>query len=207
MVGALGSPAGSGPGVVARSSRPSPSRGRDYRTGPARAQAGAADVSRRGSWPHLDRCRDRSAVAQRRDGPDDPRHQLRRAARGRRRQARQRLDQLEHVAVIEAAEQVEQPQDRRVRHAAEQLRATAPARAARAAGRARPRGRTAGRTRRTTPASRAAPRARRRRGRPRTAAAASAAFCSRTATTGSPSRTLRSAMTRPNHCQWSPTAR
>ena len=36
--------------------------------------------------------------------------------------------------------------------------------------------------------------------------AASLAFCSRTATTGSPSRTLRSAMTRPNHCQWSLTA-
>ena len=39
------------------------------------------------------------------------------------------------------------------------------------------------------------------------ARAASAAFWSRTMTIGSPSRTLRSAMTRPNHCQWSPTAR
>src|SRR3954470_21319587 len=29
---ALGSPAGSGPGVLARSSRPSPARSRDYRT-------------------------------------------------------------------------------------------------------------------------------------------------------------------------------
>ena len=39
------------------------------------------------------------------------------------------------------------------------------------------------------------------------AAAASAALASRTTTIGSPSRSLRSAMTRPNHCQWSPTAR
>src|SRR3954465_1674145 len=36
---ALGSPAGSGPGVLARSSRPSPARSRDYRTSAREVQS------------------------------------------------------------------------------------------------------------------------------------------------------------------------
>ena len=141
------------------------------------------------------------------DGPDDPRHELRRAAGGGRREARERVDEVEHVVVGEAAEEVEQAQDRRVRDAAEQLQR--PLQLARLQLRDEPDRpvEQPDEDEERRRASRAAPRAPRPRGAPPTAAAASCSFASRTATIGSPSRTLRSAMTRPNHCQWSPTAR
>jgi len=54
------------------------------------------------------------------DGPNDPRHELRRSARRARRQAGQGIDQVEHVLVFEPLEEPDQAKERIVADLAEE---------------------------------------------------------------------------------------
>ena len=140
------------------------------------------------------------------DGPDDPRHQLRRPAGGGRRQPGQRLDELQDVLVGEArragrrAGARSRPRSRRA--------AAAPLQLARLELRDepdRPIEQPDEHDERRQPVAQRGELGVVRVGRG--GVGGLGAFCSMTSTIGSPSRTLRSAMTLPNHCQWSPTAR